>query len=469
MHKPASPVSRAGTRPKGHLLRILGVGFGIAVIVGNTIGSGILLTPGEIAAELRNPWVDFAVWTMGGVFALFCTLAVTELGTMLPRAGGWFVFSRRAFGPYGGFVAGCCDWTMTSAAIAYLAAAFGEFVAQLEPGWQAHKTLAAAACLAVLVLLNWMGLRWGSRAQEVTSLLKAVGLLAFVAACFVMPHSSAGAAPAPQSFFALRPATLLVAMIAALQPIIATYDGWYGAIYFAEEDEDPVRNLPRSSIWGVLLCAAVFLLVNAALLHVLSIGKLAASRLPAADAAALLFGARGRDIILGVSMLTALSALNACLLITPRILFAMARDGLVPEGLASVNAGGTPGPALLVGGGVSMALVLTGSFDTILAMTAILYVAVYLSGFLSLFALRIKEPDLPRPFKMWGYPWSTLAITVGTAGFLIAAAVADLKHALFTVIVLALTWPAYLLMKRARSASPAKIPALPAIADAEGQ
>lgn len=311
-----------------------------------------------------------------------------------------------------------------------------------------------------------MGLRWGSGAQKITSLAKALALVAFVVACFVMPHQPA-AIPPQQSLFTLAPAAMLVALIAALQPIIATYDGWYGAIYFAEEDEDPVRNLPRSSIAGVLACTAIFLLVNAALLHVLSTHGLMASRLPAADAAAVIFGPSGKNIILLVSMLAAVSTINACLLITPRILLAMGRDGLAPAWLANVNSGGTPGAALILGGCISMALVLTGSFDTIVAMTAILYVAVYLSGFLSLFVLRIREPDLPRPFKMWGYPWTNLGICAGTIGFLIAAVVADLRHALFMLAVLALTYPAYRLMKRTSHAQTAKSAGLPAIQDAE--
>lgn len=461
-----APVS--GNRSKGHLLRILGVSFGIAVIVGGTIGSGILLTPGEIAAQLRNPWLIFAVWSMGGVFAFFCTLSVTELGTMLPQDGGWFVFSRRAFGDYGGFLVGCCDWMMQVGAIAYLGAAFGEFAADFEPGWRGHEKLLAAACLLVLMFLNWLGLRTGSRAQEITSLIKALGLLALVAACFVFsPKSIPVDTAAPRSLLQLPLAAVLTAMIAALQPIIATYDGWYGAIYFSEEDKDPVRDLPRSSIIGVLACAAIFLLVNAALVHVLSSGGLAASRMPAADAAQLIFGAHGRTVILLISLVTVISTINACLLITPRILFGMGRDGLMPGWMTHVNSGGTPSVGLLLCTGLSIALVLSGSFDTIVAMTAILYVAVYLSGFASLFVLRVREPDLPRPFKMWGYPWTNLGISLGAGAFLVAAIIGDLKHALFTLVVIALTYPLYRLMKKMRSVREPGGTAIPAIHGAE--
>jgi APA family basic amino acid/polyamine antiporter len=462
MHASTSDVARPGAHAKGHLLRILGVGFGIAVIVGSVIGSGILLTPGDVAAHLRNPWIVFAAWSMGGAFAFFCTQSVSELGTMLPRAGGWFVYSRRAFGEYGGFLVGCCDWMAQSAATAYLGAAFGEFAAEFEPALRGHVKLVSAGCLLAMTLLNWVGLRAGSRAQEITSLAKALALTAFVVACFlVSPKAATTAVTAPPSLLQLPPLAILIAVIVALQSIIATYDGWYSAIYFAEEDEDPARNLPRASIIGVLACGAIFLLVNAALLHALSIGELAASQMPAADAAGLIFGGYGRQVILIVSLVTVISTINATLLVSSRILFGMARDGLMPGWITSINSGGTPSAALFLSAGVSIALALSGSFQTILAITAILYVAVYLSGFISLFVLRVREPGLPRPFKMWGYPWTNLGITLGAAGFLVAAVIADLKHALFTVITIALTYPLYLLTKsmhRSQDAGPTAIP-----------
>jgi APA family basic amino acid/polyamine antiporter len=338
-----------------------------------------------------------------------------------------------------------------SAAVAYLAAAFGEFAADLAPALRGHTKATAVACLIALMLLNWLGLRTGSRMQEITSLTKALALVAFVVVCFLFSlRAVPSTVVASQSLLRLQPLGLLIAIVLALQPIIVSYDGWYGAIYFTEEDENPARNLPRSSIIGVLACGAIFLLVNAALLHVLPIDKLAVSQMPAADAATLIFGGRGRVVILVISLVTAISTINASLMITPRVLFAMARDGLMPGWVTSINSGGTPSGALLLCTAASIGLVLSGSFETLVAMAAILFVAVYLSGFLSLFVLRVSQPDLPRPFKMWGYPWTNLAICLGTGAFLVASIVADLRHALFTVAVIAFTYPLYILVTRIR-------------------
>jgi basic amino acid/polyamine antiporter, APA family len=445
MPKHISDPARSPARLRGHLLRILGVGFGIAVIIGDTIGSSIFRTPGEIAAHLGNSTFIIAAWVIGGVYAFFCTLAVTELGTMLPQAGGWYVYSRRAFGDYGGFVVGCSDWIMQSVAIGYLAVAFGEFASEFHPALRGHVKLVAIACTCLLMLLNWLGLRTGCRTQQLTSLIKALALIGFVIVCFVGAPSSARAdTSAVPSFLTLPKGGMLLAVVIALQAVVVTYDGWYAAIYFAEEDEDPTRNLPRSSIGGVLACVIIFLLVNGALLHVLPMHQLATSQIPAADAAKLIIGGRGKDVILLVSMLAAISTINASLMISPRILFAMARDGLMPRRMTFINKGGTPTAPLLLCTATTVALVLIGSFERLIAVASFLYVAVYLSGFSALFALRMREPGLSRPFKMWGYPWTNLGVLVASAVFLLMSVVADPKDAFFTLMMVALSYPVYL-------------------------
>jgi APA family basic amino acid/polyamine antiporter len=441
----ASPV-----RTKGHLLRILGVGFGIAVIVGDTIGSGILRTPGEIAAHLGSYGWIVAVWLVGGLYALFCTVSVTELGTMLPVAGGWWAYSRRAFGDYAGFLVGCSDWMVQTVSISYLAVAFAEFAGELCPRLAGHIKLAGVGILAVLMLLNWVGLRSGSRTQEVTSFVKALALLAFVAACFIVSRSETPFTAIASTVIPPVRVGLFVALVLSLQAVIVTYDGWYAAIYFMEEDKNPATNLPRSSIGAVFACIAIFLLVNLALFHILPMGRLSASQMPVADAATALFGGRGKQFILVVSLITAVSAINATLMCSPRILFAMARDGFVPRWVTSVNRGGTPTAALLISTLVASALVLSGSFETLIAIAAILYVTVYLSGFMSLFALRLKEPDLSRPFKAWLYPWGNLFVLLASAAFLVGSVIADLKDALFTLVFVALTVPTWLLIRIGR-------------------
>jgi APA family basic amino acid/polyamine antiporter len=435
----------------GRLLRILGVSFGIAVGVGDTVGSGILRTPGEVAGYLGSAEPVLVIWVVGGLYALLCSSSVTELGTMLPRAGGWYVYSQRAFGQQAGFVVGCCDWTMQAVAIAYLAVALGEFAAGLYPGLSRHVTLVALAGISSLTLLNWIGLKIGSRMQLITSLIKAVGLIALVIGCFTVSIKSTGSAPTGAHLPGAKHG-LLIGWLLALQAVIVTYDGWYAPIYFAEEDQDPARNLPRSMIGTVLACIGIYLLVNAGLFHVLGLERLAQSQVPAADASMLLFGSYGKQLILVISVITVISTINATLLISPRILYGMARDGILPSGLTSINQGGTPAPALFLSALVSVALVVSGTFDTLIAIGSVLFVLVYLSGFLSLLVLRKREPHLPRPYKAWWYPWSTVCVLVASTVFLVGSVIGDLEHSLFTAILILLSYLSAVVIVRRKAA-----------------
>lgn len=420
----------------------MGVGFGLAVGIGATVGPSILRTPGDVAAQLRSAWLVMAIWVLGGIYAFFGTVSVTELATMLPQEGGWYVYSREAFGEYAGFLVGCCDWTMQAASIAYAAVAFGEFSVGLRPDLAPHLKMLAVGAVVVLTALNWIGLRSSSRTQELTSLIKALALFIFVAACFVVPAGKTAAAPASLPGL-VSSGGVLLAIVIAMQAVIATYDGWYSAIYFLEEDKDPVRNLPRSAIGGVITCIAIFLLVNLALLRVLRMSGLAGSQVPVADASMAILGTHGRQVILVVAIITVLSGINCSLLCASRILFALGRDRMLPPWLSSVNSGGTPTASLFLCAVIGIALVATGSFETLIAIATFLFVTVYISGFCALFRLRAKQPGRPRPFKTWGYPWTTLGVLLASIGFLIAAAVGDLKHSLFTLGLIAVNYPIY--------------------------
>ncbi len=441
--------TQSASAPTGHLLRVLGAGFGIAVGVGTTIGSGILRTPGEIAGRLGSGPLVLAVWTLGGVYALLCCSSVTELGTMLPNAGGFYAYGSRAFGRRTGFVIGCCNAVAEVVATGYLAVALGEFAAGLFPGLAGHIPLVSVTAILVLALLNWIGLRPGSRAQELTSLAKALGLVGLAIACLVSSPAASGASLLPAS--SGHGHSFFLGLIVALQGVIITYDGWYGPIYFVEEDKNPSRNLPRAMMGSVVCCAAIYLLMNAAYLHVLGMGHLAGSQLPAADAALLVFGRYGKQFILFISVVSAFSAINALLMLTPRILFAMARDGLLPQRVTKVNAGGTPTMALFLCAFFGILLVLSGTYDSLIAVASILFVAIYISGFAALLLLRRREPDLPRPYKAWWYPWTTLLVLLASVAFLIGSVIGDLRHSLFTVILILLSYATAFLATRRKA------------------
>jgi APA family basic amino acid/polyamine antiporter len=206
---------------------------------------------------------------------------------------------------------------------------------------------------------------------------------------------------------------------------VIAYAGWQSALYFTEEDRNPDRNLPRAMIGGVLAVVVIYLLVNIALLAILPIPDLAASDLPAADAARRIAGARGEQIITVLSLISLVPLLNAIMMIGTRILFALGRDGLLWSRTAEVNAGGTPGVATVVTTVVAVVLIATGTFQSLVAMVAFYLALNYAICCLALVALRRREPAAPRPFRAWGYPWSAGLVIVGAIAFLVSALIAD--------------------------------------------
>jgi APA family basic amino acid/polyamine antiporter len=438
----------AETGSDGKLLKILGVTFGIAVTVGGMIGLGILRTPGTVAAQLGSNWLILAVWVIGGIYALLGVLQVAELGTSIPKTGGPYVFAERAFGPYAGFAVGWMDWISYPAGMALGAITIGEYFALLVPSLSSYITLIAALSLLILGAFNAFGLRVGSSLQEITSLAKALVFLALIGACFLVGGGQAAPSESTALSTPLGPLAILGAMVVAFQGVTYAYDGWYAAVYFSEENRDPGASIPRAMILGVLSVMAIYLLFNLALLYVLPIETLASSNLPAADAATVAFGEYGSNIVTVLAIISLLSISNSNLLVAPRILFAMARGGSFSAKAAKVNEGGTPVTALAITLGCSLPLVLIGTFEKLLAISAFLYIGIYLSAFAATIKLRWSEPELVRPFKTWGYPWTTIVVLLGSTAFLVSAVLSDTENSIYALGVIIISYPLYIVTRR---------------------
>jgi APA family basic amino acid/polyamine antiporter len=429
----------------GQLKRVLGVSFGIAVTIGGMIGLGILRTPGSVAAQLSNPWLILAIWTLGGIYALFGVFSAAELGVCIPRTGGWYAYARRAFGEYAGFATGWMDYVSYPATLAIVSITIAEYFAALFPGLGSSSSGTAILALLIIGFVNWLGVRWGGRFQEIVSFAKAAVFIAIVTAAFIFGENSSASNPVAAAF--ASPMSSIAAIVIALQSVIYTYDGWYAAIYFSEESKDRT-SIPRSMVAAVVLVTIIYVLVNAALLYALPLENLTSSTLPVADLANRIFGVYGDKIVTILALITLLSLLNANLLTGPRILFAMSRDGLLADRIADVNKGGTPSTALLLTVGLTIPVILTGSFETILAVTAFLFIVLYVTGFLAVIVLRRKEADLERPYKALGYPWTTLVVLLGSFAFMLAALVTDTVNTLYALGLMILSIPFYYLVKR---------------------
>ena len=428
----------------GSLLRVLGVGFGLAVTIGGTIGMGILRTPGDIATQLPTPTFFIGVWIVGGVYALLGAISIAELGAAIPRSGGFYVFAHRALGNYAGFIVGWSDWMSTCATLAVISMVVGEYMGVLVPAVASKQKAVALTVVLFFALLQWRGIRWGSFTQNITSLLKVLVFVAFVVFAFLYaPTRGTNAAPSMKHGFAL-----LAAIILALQGVLYTYDGWYGICYFGGEIRDPKRDVTRSMFGGVLSVIAIYVLVNFALLHVMPLSEFAGEPLAVGKAAGLIFGRYGDTAIRALAIVSMLSTINAYTLSAPRTLYAMSCDGLFTHHGTTVNKGGTPTITLFISTIVAVLFIVSGTFNQVLAVIAFFFVSYYTMAFISVFVLRKSEPDLPRPYRVWGYPWTTIIVTIGSIAFLAGAVAGDTKNSLWALALLAISGPVYLLIKR---------------------
>jgi len=446
----SAPISKRERR--GHLLRVLGVGFGVAVIIGNTIGAGIFRAPGTIAQQLPHPWLFLGVWILGGIYALLGAISLAELGAMIPKSGGQYVFARYALGEYAGFIVGWSDWISTCGSAAAVSLLIGEFAGALFSALSGRAVPLAVTVAIVFAALQWRGIVWGSTAQNITSLLKALAFVALIAAAFVFGGQGSLTASAPQ----IQPVgfALLGALVLSLQAVIYTYDGWSGVIYFSEEITNPGRDIPRSMFGGVLTVIAIYLLVNLALLYVLPISKIAGQGFAAGVAAESVFGRYGDTIFRSLTILSMLSAINAYHLMATRVLFAISRDGLFAKKAAAVNKGGTPVVALFTSAAVAVLFIVFGqTFDRVITVLAFFFVANYTLSFISVFVLRRREPEKQRPYRAWGYPWTTALALVGSVLFLAGAIASDTQNSLYALGLLAVSYPLFRLMKFANIVS----------------
>lgn len=435
---------------RNELFKILGVGFGIAVTVGGTIGTGILRKPGPIAAELGDPWLIMTLWVAVSLYAFLGTLCTIELGTSVPRAGAWYVYAQRAFGNYAGFVVGINSWLGTCSALGFGVYTMSEYLALLIPSLVGYEPYTAAAILLVLTGIHWIGLALASSFQNVMSVIKGIGLFLFVAVCYVYGDEISTAEAQLTTSRIIQTGSWIAPVIFSLQAIFYTYDGWHTAAYFSEEDKDPSKNLPKSMIGGVLLIITIYLLCNLAILHILPMHVLSESKLAAADAITLIFGQGSGKIVTLFLMISILGIVNAQLLFNPRVLYSMSRDGLFWKGGTKVNKGGTPSFAMLVTSGVAITLILIGkdACEKLSDIATFFFVLGYTSGFASLLALRKKEPLLARPWKVPAYPFLPILMLICSLAFLVSAVVQDLGSSQFSLLFLVISYPLYLLVIR---------------------
>ncbi|HMR88915.1 MAG TPA: APC family permease [Saprospiraceae bacterium] len=431
------------------LLKLLGLGFGVAVTVGGTIGTGILRKPGQIAALISEPWIIMFLWLAVGIYAVLGVLCAIELAVSMPQAGSWYVYAKRAFGDYFGFVTGITSWFGTVAALGFGAYTMSEYIGLLLPNTADFIQFIAIFLLITLTLFHWLGTKSAGRSQEILALIKGLGLLLFVIVCFIFGSNPTGTEVTQVVSNTVIPMTI-VSVIGALQAIFYTYDGWHTATYFTEENADPVKTLPKSMLMGVVSIIVIYLLVNGAILYVLPADQLANSKLAAADTISFIFGDGYSKIITLFLMISILGIVNAQIMFAPRVVFSMGRDGLFFKATTKVNAMGTPSVAMPLTALLSILLIISGkdTCDKLSNIATFFFVLSYAAGFAALIKLRYDEPELSRPFKAPWFPYLPILLIVLSLLFLGGAVYSDIDSSIYALVFLVISYPLFLLIRK---------------------
>jgi APA family basic amino acid/polyamine antiporter len=422
------------------------------IVIGIVIGSGIFLLPNLIARDLPSAFAILAVWVVAGVLSYFGALAYAELGAMMPATGGQYVYLREAFGPGAGFL---CGWVFTLAVmpggIAFLAVSFSIYLDYFIHLTPVMRDMASIILVAVLSAANYIGIQEGAWIQRIFTSAKMAGLALVIGAAVLAPRATS----APTA--ALRPVSY-TGIGLAMTAVLMAYNGWSYVSFVAGEVRNPERNLPRALALGMTAVMALYLCANIAYLKVMSVSAIAASERVGAAVAAHTMGVAGAGVLSAVVLLSIIGAINGCILTGARIPFAQARDGIFFSRFGRVHPRfETPGFAIVAQALWTCVLILTGSYESLAAYTMLSAWIFYTLSVAAVQVLRRKMPDAPRPYRMWGYPYTLWAFVAVSAWFMIDALLNQPKISLIALAIAAAGIPFYFVWRAKSRAVPATV------------
>ena len=444
--RPSNPAPDGAPSADDRLPRRLGLFSAMAAAVGLTIGSGIFRVPSTVAAEAGSVGGVMIVWILGGVISLCGALTVAELAAMFPRAGGLYVYLREAYGALPAFLFGWSWFFIRSAASAGTALVFVAYISRFVPLDATWQRVAAVALIVLVGAANYRSVRLGAAIQNASTVAKVLAILGAAIVLFALGELQGGALGEPVT---LAPATvggLGVALVAAL----FAYDGWIAATLVAGEVSDPGRSLPKALVGGTAIVVATYLTINAAYLYALPLADVAASKAVAADAVTRVSGAGGAAVIAALVMLSTFGGLNAGLMTGPRVFYAMAEDRLFFRSVAAVHPRfKTPHVAVVV-------LVLLTSLNASIrtfeqlaeAFVLLLYPFIALTV-AAVFVLRVKRPDVARPYRTTGYPIVPAIFLVGVIAMMANSLLRRPAATLLAAGIVVVGIPIYFVWRRA--------------------
>jgi len=443
---------------QAELPRVLGVWDVISIIVGGVIGSGIFIVPAAVAANVGSPLLIMSVWIFGGLLCFFGALAFGELAAMYPHAGGMYIYLREAYGSLLSFLFG---WTLflviDSGAIATLAVAFSsKYLPHFFPNLSFIATkLIAIGLVIFLAIVNYVGVRWGALLQNILTLIKFGAIVAICAIVFTVARGNVAnwLRPAP-SFSTDLIGKFGLALVATLW----AYKGWESSTFSSGEVKNPQRNLPLGLLAGTLIIIGIYLLANLAYLYAFPSDEMARSDRIAADVMNFAVGAWGASLISLIILFSITGAANQNLLCSPRVYFAMARDGLFFRKVADVHPRFlTPHVSIIIMAIWSSILSLSGTFEQL--FTYVIFGQWLFFGLTvaAVIVLRHKRPDLPRPYKTWGYPVTPVFFILASLYISINTLIKEFWNSFAGLAIISLGIPAYFYWNYRRRQSEPKL------------
>jgi len=431
------------------LARVLGFWDVIGIIVGGVIGSGIFIVPAAIAAAVESPILILLVWVAGGLLCFFGALTFAELGASYPQAGGLYIYLREAYGPFVGFLFG---WTLflvvDTGSIATLAVAFSsKYLPHFFAISPLAQKLVALALIAFLAAVNYVGVRWGALLQNLLTIIKFGAILGVCIVVFLFAKGSVAhfVVPAPKPFSLDLFSKFGLALIAVLW----AYKGWETTTYSSGEIKNPERNLPAGLFAGALLVIALYLITNLAYLYAFPASSIATSDRIASEVMNMAVGPAGASIIAFVILFSITGAANQNLLCSPRVYFAMARDGLFFKRISDIHPKFlTPHHSILAMAAWSGVLSSSASFEDLFTYVVFGQWAFFVLAGAAVIVLRKKHPDLPRPYKTWGYPVTTCVFVLSALFVSLSILFTQTKNSIAGLAIMALGVPAYFFWKR---------------------
>ncbi len=419
------------------------------IVISGIIGTGIFINPSLVANKVHTSFWILAVWIAGGAIALAGAFVFAELSTVMPKVGGQYAFFREAFHPLVAFLHG---WSLLfiiqSGATAAVAVAFAQYLTRLLSLSETIITPLAVAILVALALFHALGIKPGAMLINVITFGKTIAIAALVVVAFVLTKKS-GISFDPLTSPDLKGFSLLSAFFAGLVPVMFSYGGWQNLNFVAEEVKDPLRNLPRAIMIGVLCVIAVYVSANIAYVHVLSAPALAATKTPAADVAGKLLGTWGSNLITLLIVISSFGFLNLAMLSAPRVYYAMAADGLFFKSIAKISPRfQAPTNAILLQGLLASLFALSNTYDKLVGYAVFADWIFFALAGAALIVFRKKLPDAPRPHKTPLYPLTPILFIVAGLGIVINTFIADTQNAVIGAAIIAVGVPVFFLWKK---------------------